>query len=138
MPRLILVALLFCGALATKEGGPVISLDLDGEDLVQYSTSKAGVACNAGASTGPLCRERRGAGSREDFAKSCIAGQVDSKSCPLPTAMAYDSHEGNLDVKQRIYLVNNDGKSGDLTQTYTKIDYSIRSGIKSLYYINTY
>jgi hypothetical protein len=116
---------------ARKSPIPVISLDLDeNSGMHHYTGEHAGVGCaqsNSDSVSNPLCRARRGPGFRQDFAKICIAKASNTQNCPLPKAEAYDRHEGTLEVQQKIYLVNDDGKMGDLEKSYDSIDYSKRS-----------
>ena len=84
---------------------------------------------------GTMCRDRQGSqaygggshGYKEVFSKECTAKQATATTCPLPTAAAYDHHDGNLAVIERLFLVNNDGVKGDITKTYTAVDYNLRS-----------
>lgn len=112
---------------------PTISLDLDESTLTQYAQPKSGVNCAANSA---FCRQRTGAnaygggthGYTENFSKTCPAGpRTDATSCPVPTARAYDHHDGELSVVKKIYLVNNNGVKGSTTQTFDKINYALRS-----------
>jgi hypothetical protein len=107
---------------------PVISLDLEeAGDPVQYASgAKAGFQAD---------RERSGAnaygggthGFTENFSKTCHAMTDTPTSCPMPTARAYDHHDGELTVVQKLYRVNNDGIKGSTTQTFSVINYNLRS-----------
>ena len=110
---------------------PVVSLDLDESTLRKYTTTMAGVPCNGfqgtAAASHPLCRSRQAAGSREDYSKTCQAKAANSQNCPMPTARAFDHHDGELEVEKRIYLVNNDGKVGNLQDSHASVNYDLRS-----------
>jgi hypothetical protein len=120
---------------------PEISLDLASISMPRrYDGSMAGLGCNgfntaAMSSSDPTCRPRFGVvhGSShsfsEDYAKVCVAKQDDSTHCPLPSAQAYDHHQGLINVTTNIYLVNLEGTvpPNALTRTYAAIDYSSRS-----------
>jgi hypothetical protein len=73
----------------------------------------------------------------------CLAKQANAENCPLPKVAAYDHHDGQLDIKNTVYLANDDGKAGtcnaaffvvvvDNLDSKTKIQVLINS-IKSAY-----
>jgi hypothetical protein len=45
----------------------------------------------------------------------------------MPTARAFDHHDGELEVQKRIYLVNNDGNVGNLQNSHASVNYNLRS-----------
>jgi hypothetical protein len=108
---------------------PVISLNLDeatGMPTEYAAGAKAGMQSD---------RERTGSaaygggthGFTENFSKTCHAMTSTPVTCPMPTARAYDHHDGELTVIQKLYRVNNNGIKGSTTQTFSEIDYNLRS-----------
>ena len=63
----------------------------------------------------------------EDYSRICQAKLATATSCAAPTASAFDHHEKNLDVVTRIYLVNNDGKVGDMHNPVSAVNYNLRA-----------
>jgi hypothetical protein len=120
---------------ATAAARPVISLNLDEAAMpVQYAAGAQGGVAAAGAEA-PMSRSRSGTqaygggnhGFTENFSKTCAAKTSTPTSCPMPTARAYDHHDGELTVVQKLYLVNNNGVKGSTTETYASINYNLRS-----------
>jgi hypothetical protein len=118
---------------SVETAAPVISLDLDIADPVAYTGATAGKGCSGSAA---YCRARSGAtaygggthGFTENFSKTCPAGpNTNVETCPVPTARAYDHHDGELSVVKKLYLVNNNGVKGSTSQEYDNIDYKLRS-----------
>jgi hypothetical protein len=81
---------------------PTISLDLDDNNIpshmMMYTTHMAGVPCSGimggeKLASHPLCRETTGPGHTEKISMKCAAGGT-AEQCPLPTAHAFDHHDG--------------------------------------------
>jgi hypothetical protein len=129
-----------CPAAAGDEKSAAVfpSIELDMGELVgvvepprQYDDGEmAGVGCAASSSpANPHCRSRgTGPGqSNEDYVKTCQARQAGVDSCPLPKASAYDHHQGDVPVQERVYLVNDDGKAQTVPVLSQAVNFSLRS-----------
>jgi hypothetical protein len=81
--------------------------------------------------------------SVQDYTQRCPAKSSDSDSCPLPTATAFDHHQNDVSVDEKMYLIDNDGKDyvlnssdqqvslpllcGAAVDGCTGVDYNVRS-----------
>jgi hypothetical protein len=120
--RSLLAFVLLAGAasaVATSASSrPTISLDLGSLAGLHKSPYEqhAGIACKI-STTHKLCRKRTSSGphnphSESKYSKTCIAKAANAKNCALPKAVAWDHHDGKLDVSKEIFLVNDDGRPG--------------------------
>jgi hypothetical protein len=122
------IAVLALVALASA--APVITLDLD-ESVKKEQTKHTGgygVGC---ASNAKFCRKVATNPSESKYVHSCIAGKSSTANCPLPTAVGYDHHEGDISSKvtYKTYLVNKNGSphSGAACADKNCINYNLRS-----------
>jgi hypothetical protein len=109
--------------LAMASAAPVISLDLNLENLRRCDhsyESKEGVDARV--------PKKCVGGITGNKAIVCPAKASDEKSCGLPTATAYDHHDGlGVDVTKEIYMALPEEKIVD------KINYNLRSEYFVLY-----
>lgn len=97
--------------VAFAAAAPVITLNLEEATKVEQTNhaGKYGVGCTKNAA---LCRKAAAPSySESKFVHSCEAGSATATSCPLPKAVAYDHHDGDISdrVSYAVYLVNKDG-----------------------------
>jgi len=124
--------LIACCSAADDTVAPVVSHSLDDQmDVLSVNTGgQTGVGCDVHTH---LCRDANGTLSTGNgfvsmYSRTCEAGAVDSSSCSLPDAHAWDHRDGNLDVSQSIRMVNNDVTAVPIDQqNKTAVDYNVRS-----------
>jgi hypothetical protein len=92
------VTLAFVAAAAAM-APPKISLDLEG--MGAYKLKK------------PVYRKhdlRKNVKSRQDWAQTCPAGSSSAKNCPFPVASAYDHQDNVVQVKTRVFMIDQENK----------------------------
>merc|ERR1719183_1698818 len=92
------VTLAFVAAAAAM-APPKISLDLEG--MGAYKLKK------------PVYRKhdlRKNVKSRQDWVQTCPAGSSSAKNCPFPVASAYDHQDNVVQVKTRVFMIDQENK----------------------------
>jgi len=139
MAQVLLLALLSGAEAAVSTDPPVITLDLEGANLIKYDTTAHGkVGANNYCATHPsseLCRDTTGTDANgktyvETYMKQCEVQTSDEDSCPMPSAHAYDHHdEAATQVQTDIQLfIRSDprGTPDKVRETVDDIDYDVR------------
>ena len=114
MRLLLLVLALPCLVLA--HGQPGITLDLGAKAAYrQLAAHPKPAGCVTGSSHHECHHPGHGREWMMHYLK-CPAKTSTEKSCPLPTAHAFDSEDGNEEVERAFFLVNKDGSTGPTAQ----------------------
>jgi hypothetical protein len=118
---------LFAAASAVDVEPPTISLNLEGMAAILTKTGPTQQVHYSGA----VQPDGSPVGNRRDYTMTCAAGASDATDCGLPTAKAYDHHDGNLNVERKIVQVDDDNKAMDTV--VAAVDYSKRGTYRILY-----
>ena len=90
------LSLLAAAAAAASVSPPVITLDLDGQALTKRDAARSGLPS----------RPTNGVGFKEaGYSKVCAVQQANSNTCKLPTAKAYDHHDGSANYSLLLLLL---------------------------------
>lgn len=123
-----LSTLFIAGAAAT----PTINLDLDAAvkaPFIGYKTyNKPVLKSHYFGRRNP---DGLDVGRRQQYTLTCPAGASGLRNCALPTAKAYDHHDGKISVTRSLILVDVDGTPKNTK--VEKVDYSKRSTYRVLY-----